>query len=49
MANFHLRDVPEPLYEKLQARAKSAGRSLNRELLHIVAKDRDRGAARRHT
>ena len=39
MANFHLRDIPEPVYAKLQARAEKAGRSVNRELLQIVEKE----------
>ena len=39
MANFHLRDIPEPAYAKLQARAEKAGRSVNRELLQIVEKE----------
>ena len=39
MANFHLRDIPEPLYDKLQERARKAGRSVNRELIHIVEKE----------
>ncbi|HEY8774780.1 MAG TPA: Arc family DNA-binding protein [Gaiellaceae bacterium] len=39
MANFHLRDIPEPVYGKLQARAKKAGRSVNKELLSIVEKE----------
>jgi len=39
VANFHLRDIPEPLYDKLQARAKKAGRSVNKELLSIVEKE----------
>jgi plasmid stability protein len=39
VANFHLRDIPEPVYDKLQARAKKAGRSVNKELLSIVEKD----------
>lgn len=36
MANFHLRDLPEPLYAKLEKRAHKAGRSINRELIHIL-------------
>ena len=39
MANFHLRDIPDPLYKRLQKRARKAGRSVNKELLHIVEKD----------
>lgn len=39
MANFHLRNIPEPLYDKLQKRAQKAGRSVNKELLHIVEKE----------
>lgn len=39
MANFHIRDIPDPLYKRLQERARKAGRSVNRELLHIVEKD----------
>ena len=39
MANFHLRDIPEPLYDRLQERARKAGRSVNRELLQIVEKE----------
>jgi plasmid stability protein len=39
VANFHLRDIPEPLYDKLQKRAKRAGRSVNKELLSIVEKE----------
>ncbi|HSS72870.1 MAG TPA: Arc family DNA-binding protein [Gaiellaceae bacterium] len=39
MANFHLRDIPEPTYRRLQGRAKKAGRSVNKELLAIVEKE----------
>ena len=39
MANFHLRDIPDPLYARLQKRARKAGRSVNRELIHIVEKE----------
>jgi plasmid stability protein len=39
VTNFHLRDIPEPLYKRLQERAHKAGRSVNKELLHIVEKD----------
>ena len=39
MANFHLRDIPEPVYERLQRRARRAGRSMNKELLHIVERE----------
>ena len=42
MANFHLRDIPESLYEKLQQRARKAGRSVNKELLQIVERELDR-------
>ena len=34
-----MRDIPEPVYAKLQARAEKAGRSVNRELLQIVEKE----------
>jgi len=39
VANFHLRDIPEPTYRRLQGRAKKAGRSVNKELLAIVEKE----------
>lgn len=39
MANFHLRDIPEPTYRRLRGRAKKAGRSVNKELLAIVEKE----------
>ena len=39
MANFHWRDIPEPVYKRLQQRARRTGRSVNKELLHIVEKD----------
>ena len=42
MANFHLRDLPDPLYDKLQQRARKAGRSVNRELLSMVEKELSR-------
>jgi plasmid stability protein len=38
VANFHLRDIPEPVYERLQ-RAGKAGRSVNKELLQIVERE----------
>jgi plasmid stability protein len=39
VANFHLRDIPEPVYERLQRRARKAGRSVNKELLQIVERE----------
>jgi plasmid stability protein len=39
VANFHLRDIPEPVYRKLRARARVAGRSVNKELLAIVERE----------
>ena len=38
VANFHLRDIPEPTV-RLQRGAKKAGGSVNKELLAIVEKE----------
>jgi plasmid stability protein len=42
VVNFHLRNIPDPLYERLQKRAEAAGRSMNKELLQIVEKELSR-------
>ncbi len=36
MATLYVRDVPEPLYKRLRARARRNGRSLNAEVLDIL-------------
>ena len=36
MAAFHLRNIPPDLYERLQRRARSEGRSINAEILTIL-------------
>jgi plasmid stability protein len=36
METLYVRDVPEPLYERLRARALKNGRSLNAEVLVIL-------------
>ena len=48
MATLFIRDVPEPLYKRLRARARRQGRSLNAEVLDILADvaDREQDGAR---
>jgi plasmid stability protein len=36
MATLYVRDVPEKLYKRLQARARRNGRSLNAEVLELI-------------
>ena len=36
MATLYVRDVPGKLYERLQARARRNGRSLNAEVLELI-------------
>jgi plasmid stability protein len=36
VATLYVRDVPEPLYKRLRARARRNGRSLNAEVLEIL-------------
>jgi len=36
VATLYVRDVPEKLYKRLQARARRNGRSLNAELLQLI-------------
>jgi plasmid stability protein len=42
MATLYVRDVPEPLYERLRARARQNGRSLNAEVLEILGEVTER-------
>lgn len=39
MANFHLRDIPDATFARLQERARGSGRSINKELLQIVERE----------
>ena len=39
MAAFHLRNIPPELYERLRARARGEGRSVNAEILWILERD----------
>ncbi len=39
---LYVRDVPEPLYKRLRARARRNGRSLNAEVLEILEEVADR-------
>jgi plasmid stability protein len=36
LATLYVRDVPEKLYKRLQARARRNGRSLNAEVLELI-------------
>ena len=36
MATLNLRNLPDPIYKKLQARARRKGRSVAQEVLHIL-------------
>jgi plasmid stability protein len=38
VATLYVRDVPEKLYKRLQARARRNGRSLNAEVLELIDK-----------
>lgn len=42
MAAFHLRNIPDELYERLRRRARSEGRSVNAEILSILERDLSR-------
>lgn len=46
MPNVMVRDIPEQTYKRLRARAKNLGRSLNAEILDILA-EKDRWEMRR--
>jgi plasmid stability protein len=37
MATLNIKNVPDPLYRKLQARAKKEHRSLAQEVVHILS------------
>ena len=39
MATLYVRDVPERLYERLRARARRNGRSLNAEVIELLQAD----------
>lgn len=42
MANVHIRDLPEETLEILKLAARTDGRSLNAEVLHLLQEDADR-------
>ena len=42
MAAFHLRNIPEGLYERLRERAAQDGRSINAEILNILDRELSR-------
>ena len=39
MAAFHLRNIPDDLYERLRERAREDGRSVNAEILTILEQE----------
>jgi plasmid stability protein len=39
VAAFHLRNIPDELYERLRARARSNGRSVNAEIRSILERE----------
>jgi plasmid stability protein len=36
MSNFHVRNIPPPVYRALRARAKRNGRSINAEVIEVL-------------
>jgi plasmid stability protein len=45
MATLNLKNVPDPIYEKLKARAKLRHRSMAQEVIHLLSETLDKSEA----